>query len=323
MNAPIGAAGIDPDAIRMTFLASLVAISALAVLRILYVWSLPVDLPIEPDPLYKAAPFFALGAIGTLLRVDIRISSALNAYGLIALSSLATMMASSAIFYSGRHFPLVDADLNAIDLLLGFDWLAYMRFFEARPSIGAATLIGYASIYLQPLAIVAILAFFRNIERLYVFVLSMNFGLLCVCLIALLFPALGAYEHLGVTPADHPDLDLIHREKMTQPILWMRAASFETPFQTEVGLISFPSFHAVAAAINFWALWTIAGGRWVSLVLNGLMLAATPFHGSHYLIDVVAGLILAIVVIAVTSRCVSAVGSLSGRPAQPCPRPVA
>jgi len=43
------------------------------------------------------------------------------------------------------------------------------------------------------------------------------------------------------------------------------------------------------------ALWTRSGStlRWFGLALNGLMIAATPIDGSHYFIDVFAGLTIA------------------------------
>ena len=36
-------------------------------------------------------------------------------------------------------------------------------------------------------------------------------------------------------------------------------------------------------------------GRWFGLALNGLMVAATPIDGSHYFIDVFAGLTIALI----------------------------
>ena len=59
------------------------------------------------------------------------------------------------------------------------------------------------------------------------------------------------------------------------------------------GIISFPSLHAALAVIVIVALWPIPVLRWVILALNTLMLAATPIDGSHYFIDVIAGIAIA------------------------------
>ena len=41
------------------------------------------------------------------------------------------------------------------------------------------------------------------------------------------------------------------------------------------------------------ALWRVRGIKWAALVLNALMLIATPAYGSHYFVDVIAGVALA------------------------------
>ena len=62
---------------------------------------------------------------------------------------------------------------------------------------------------------------------------------------------------------------------------------------TADGIITFPSLHAALAVIVVAALWPVAMLRWVFLALNAAMLAATPIDGSHYFIDVLAGIALA------------------------------
>jgi hypothetical protein len=49
------------------------------------------------------------------------------------------------------------------------------------------------------------------------------------------------------------------------------------------------------------ALWRVGGVRWIALALNALLLISTPAYGSHYVVDVVAG-------IAVATACWIAVG---------------
>ena len=60
------------------------------------------------------------------------------------------------------------------------------------------------------------------------------------------------------------------------------------------GIITFPSLHAALAVIVIAAIWPIAVLRWVFVALNTMMLIATPIDGSHYLIDVLAGIALAL-----------------------------
>jgi membrane-associated phospholipid phosphatase len=53
------------------------------------------------------------------------------------------------------------------------------------------------------------------------------------------------------------------------------------------------------------AFWPVPIARWVSAVANSLMLAATPIDGSHYLVDVLAGVAVAVVCLLAARKFVS------------------
>src|SRR5262249_43347877 len=69
------------------------------------------------------------------------------------------------------------------------------------------------------------------------------------------------------------------------------------------GIITFPSLHAALAVILIIALWPIRMLRWVILVLNTVMLVATPIDGSHYFIDVIAGIAVAVLAVLAARAC--------------------
>jgi membrane-associated phospholipid phosphatase len=60
-----------------------------------------------------------------------------------------------------------------------------------------------------------------------------------------------------------------------------------------VGIISMPSFHAVGAVLATVGVWPIRALRWPIVILNTLMLCATVPMGAHYLVDVLAGVLVA------------------------------
>ena len=62
-----------------------------------------------------------------------------------------------------------------------------------------------------------------------------------------------------------------------------------------------PSFHAALGVLLIWAVWPERALRWISVVLNVTMIAATPFLGAHYLVDVIAGLCIASISIRITT----------------------
>ena len=54
------------------------------------------------------------------------------------------------------------------------------------------------------------------------------------------------------------------------------------------GIITFPSFHAAAAVLYLWALWSVWWMRPVALIAGGTMLVATPIGGGHFFVDVLS-----------------------------------
>ena len=60
------------------------------------------------------------------------------------------------------------------------------------------------------------------------------------------------------------------------------------------GLVCAPSFHTVCGVLYIAFSWPVQRLRWFLLPLNAAMLLATPVEGTHYLSDMVCGLIVAV-----------------------------
>lgn len=217
------------------------------------------------------------------------------------------------IFYSGRAFPLMDAHLAYFDSAIGFDWKAYLAWFDRHPFASDVVLFGYESIAWQAVILVPALALSLQCRRVYVLVLAKIFALTATCVIALIFPVHGAYEFFGANPSDHANIALFYTNGSTAPIQALRSALLDGKVGADGGLISFPSFHSVLAVLYGWAAWHIPFVRWPSLLLNLLLLLATPIHGSHFLIDVIAGVLVAILAIVIASQCVDSVATNRNR----------
>ena len=59
-------------------------------------------------------------------------------------------------------------------------------------------------------------------------------------------------------------------------------------------MLTFPSFHAVSAVLYAWALWPVRWFKPANLFCNTAMIVATPAGGGNYLVDVIAGVAVAI-----------------------------
>ena len=202
-----------------------------------------------------------------------------------------TLSVCGMAFYLGRDMPFADYWLAAADKMLGFDWLSYYRLLDGSPLLWTIMEAAYTSIVYQVPALIAILCITNQIGRLYVFFAAQILCLVSVIAFAILTPANGPYLYHGAAEAG-----LIHSVaespiEVFKAIDWLRHGPYTSPADLPP-LITFPSFHACCGILYLWALWRTAYIRWVSLLLNFLLIAATPIIGSHYFVDVIAGIFL-------------------------------
>ena len=176
------------------------------------------------------------------------------------------------------NFPLQDGRFAALDGALGFDWMGWARFVLGHPLFKAVGDAAYSSCFWQPLAAILIFAGWGPKGRNGEFLTSVMIGLLICVATYIVLPSIG--------PADY-----FHIRATGQIALALRSG-FKGPY-TYVGIIAFPSFHTVMA-ILFTA--GFRGHRRLMAgfgLLNLLMLSAVPFQGDHYLVDMIAGAVIA------------------------------
>lgn len=195
------------------------------------------------------------------------------------------------IFYVGKDYRLIDADLAAWDTALSFDWPAYFHWVVSRPITNGVLACAYQSIWWQSFALIGV---FSVKKRMWDFAclqiaLPLSFGL--TCFVATFLPAIGAYHFHGMTPTGHPGIAISFTDRAAESLLWLRQTELPAvmPNFTELRLISFPSWHAAVAVIFMLSAWSVPVLRWLSLALNVLMLAATPVQGAHYISDMIVG----------------------------------
>ena len=184
------------------------------------------------------------------------------------------------------RMPLRDAALARLDAALGFNWYAWSGFIAAHrvPDI----VLECAYLTFLPQIIGAILYFAhtertdRNRELLWIGMLS----LIVTTIISGYLPALGPY--VQSPPA------------WTAALLGVRSGTVSTfKFDEMQGIITMPSFHA-AMAIQLIYVHRPPSRSFLSLLLlNVLMLVSIPSGGNHYLTDVIAGVAVAALSIAI------------------------
>jgi hypothetical protein len=218
---------------------------------------------------------------------------------LVPFSALAFADLGHIVSYLSRSQPFWDELLANGDAAFGFDWVAMLRWANDHPVLTALAYGIYMSAGFQSVIAPILLAGLGRYRALQVSTIALLLTLIVTYGIAWLLPALGTYEFYGIEPSQHPNITVRVASLHVPEIIGVRDGSILNISRlAPTGLITFPSFHAANAVLLAWALWHVPCLRYPGLVLNGLMLLVTPLHGSHFLVDVLAGGLNAVVAIA-------------------------
>lgn len=272
-----------------------VAVAAALLAGLLGVAGLGIDMSRAVRPMLPVSLAIAAALARPRLRGvrETRLADLAECWGLMALVCTMGAIASYAVIRltTGQ----VDAWLAAIDRVLGFDWIAAYRFTVARPLIARVSELAYLSIFFSPLVVIAGLALTGRAERARALIAAFGIALAIGLVIFCFCPARSALDYyMGHDISYIPATGISHLAVIDQ----LRAGTMTVIDVTTLsGMITFPSFHAVSAVLFIWAAWPLRWLRWPCLAVNLAMLIVTPVQGTHYLIDVIGGVALALAVI--------------------------
>jgi hypothetical protein len=194
---------------------------------------------------------------------------------------------------------LVDAPLAACDRVLGFDWPGLAAWLQARPGVETPLHLAYTSGLPQFVIVVLFLGFGNRAAQLDTFLRLFVLATLAAVLVSGLLPATGSAKFFtAVAPMPDVIASLSHFEPLRN------GRMHEIPLRHMQGLVSFPSMHTVLAVLFVHAMrGTVLLPAFVAL--DAAMIVSTPIDGGHYLVDVLAGALLAGALIALEHRRIS------------------
>jgi hypothetical protein len=224
-------------------------------------------------------------------RSDPRLASGLLSTAQVI--AFAAVGAPLSYIAASANAPLCDHWLDAFDRAVGFDWKALLGWMNSAPAVYALLRPIYLSLTLQMTTVVLCLAFSGRLVWLRVYTLAFFLVVLVSIAISAILPAAGAWPHYGLSATDS---QIVPAVSTSWPVFYgLRDGSFRLLVAVgSEGIITFPSVHAALAVLVIAALWPIPALRYVAIAINLLMLVATPIHGSHYFVDVIAGGALAV-----------------------------
>jgi len=248
--------------------------------------------------------FFLPKAVSFRLSGDnSRISNFIRIYSERVTRFLAALFFTLGFGFAGCTFtyltaslsrPLLDADLAHMDERIGFNWLALLELTNSHSWVSTLLVAAYHSAAPQLIGLYLLLAFTDRAERMAEFLSLFVITFLVVAVIYALVPAAGAFAYYQ--PAQHlfsnfsPDAGMWHYEALQA----LRSQTDTTLDLSKVqGLVTFPSFHTNLAIITAYAVRDIRFFAVPVTILNGIVIVATLPEGGHYLVDVLAGAVIA------------------------------
>ena len=232
----------------------------------------------------------ALGQFYRQVRRNERIAVTATAAGLFVLFTIAGSVFNYLLL--PLRFQFIDPALGRFDEALGFHWPAFVTWASQYPRTGMLLRVVYASSLPQLLVILLILGFSGHMRLLHHFLMTGVVGALLAIIFWSFLPSFGASAIYQLPPEVTEAVPLAvgpdYNAKVVE--LGRNGVTYLTP-RNVLGLIGFPSFHTVMAAMS--ACFMIRRGALAApfLVLNTLMVPAVLIQGGHHLIDVFGGLL--------------------------------
>jgi membrane-associated phospholipid phosphatase len=189
--------------------------------------------------------------------------------------------------------PLCDDVLARMDAALGVEVPDVLRLTQTLPAVARVLAFAYGLlIFLLMLATMVPPMCGRMDKAKEYAVASLFAGAVAIPLLAV-FPAAGPWSYYGYAPS-------AEQEGALRTLMTLRSG---TPFLLDLGnqdgLICFPSFHTILALLTAVALWPVRYLRWPAAAVAGLVVLSTMTTGWHYFSDVLGGLVLTAVSLAV------------------------
>jgi hypothetical protein len=186
------------------------------------------------------------------------------------------------------NVPLVDAQLSAFDATLGISTAAICEIAAHWPKLRVISNAAYVSLVPMMIAAVLIPALLGRKRAPRRFLLSAILAALMSIVLFSICPAAGPWtvQPLKATQEQANTTAYLHLLKLGNPI------HVEPDL---AAIISFPSYHAALALLSGIALWNLRWLRPLTVLLTAAICVSTVTTGWHYGVDVLGGLLVAVV----------------------------
>ncbi|PIR15990.1 MAG: hypothetical protein COV48_11365 [Elusimicrobia bacterium CG11_big_fil_rev_8_21_14_0_20_64_6] len=183
-------------------------------------------------------------------------------------------------------FARIDPALARWDARLGWDTVSVLHWVAARPALRKFLNLCYNSTELQLVLAPFVAALAHDRRRLRIFLYAVVYSSFAGSLIYYFFPSSGpagifrSPDFLAVQRLTHLKFEQVHNFIPVKTLLG--------------GLIAFPSFHVAWSVLVMYAASPRPRLFAAIVLLNAVVIASTALLGWHYLVDLPAGILLAL-----------------------------
>lgn len=202
-----------------------------------------------------------------------------------ALTAAVMGVLTTGIQYS--PFPRIDLTLARWDAVLGWSTVDVIRWVAERPKLRSFLVYAYNSTELQLVIAPFFAAYAHDKRRLRVLLYGTVYSSIVGSLIYYFFPSSGP---AGVFASEH----FMEVQRLTH-LKYEQVHNFQPVTTLLGGLIAFPSFHVAWSVLATYAALPFKKIFVGLSILNAIVIASTVLLGWHYLVDVPAGIALAVV----------------------------
>lgn len=240
-----------------------------------------------------------------------------RSFEVCAIIAVTVVFGGAAILMSAlaasAGFPMQDAVFSGTDMALGFHWEGFVARLNGSPELVTLLIASYKSVAITvPLSIMFFLLTGRSRE-LWEFIALIMLGAFMTIVISCFVPAIGGYTYYGPDPTSTSEFLRQWPKAGTyfvDGLLEVHSRLFETlELDRVVGIVQFPSFHAILALILIFATRHYPPLFWPMLAVNLVMLVSTVPVGGHHGVDVLGS-------VAVVLASIAIVDAVEGRPAR-------
>jgi membrane-associated phospholipid phosphatase len=208
--------------------------------------------------------------------------------------------------------PLVDGTLAAIDARMHFSTASVMHLVGQAPLVDVAFDIFYnlVPLFMVVALLVPVTCGHRSASQRYV--LGIVLALIPTAILFAIWPAAGPWTTEGFAA-------MREQAAVTHTLAILKSGGPVVMSMKDAGIVSFPSFHVILAILSAAALSSVRVLRIPAWILAALICIATLTTGWHYGIDVLGGVIVAVLSIITAKWIASDIETAPILPLNPAP----